>query len=132
VYDSDGNPVLEPGKVDAYRFMTFYLDALRQAQQSDRKPPCWRILHRVTFVSRLLPAATAPTATPVEAAMKTLDIASYDELISRLDPYVLPVAISLPALTDATNKALAAHLPALVPHAQAIVTLLALYYGMVS
>ncbi|MFJ6661897.1 hypothetical protein ACIQNG_36955 [Streptomyces sp. NPDC091377] len=82
-YDATGKPVLVPGKVDAYRFMTFYLGqdtthfddfynkvadptwltssndpnaaALRQARHSDRKPPCWRILHRVTFISRILP-----------------------------------------------------------------------------
>ncbi|WP_197371087.1 LamG-like jellyroll fold domain-containing protein, partial [Streptomyces clavuligerus] len=77
LYDQSGKPVLTPGKVDAYRFMTFYLGqdttnfddfynkvadptwlagsndpaatALRQAQHSTRKPPCWRILHRVTY-----------------------------------------------------------------------------------
>ncbi|MGQ4807329.1 hypothetical protein NKDENANG_00677 [Candidatus Entotheonellaceae bacterium PAL068K] len=83
VFDADGNAATAAGKVDAYRFKTFYLDssnrnfedlfgkvvdpiwlaqsdhanaaARRQAHQSDKKPPCWRVFHRVTFVSRILP-----------------------------------------------------------------------------
>jgi hypothetical protein len=88
VYDAAGRPVPVPGQVDAYRFLTFYLGetsanfddfyrkvvdpiwlqgsnapdaaALRQAQQSSAKPPCWRILHRVTYVSRVLPPSRRP------------------------------------------------------------------------
>lgn len=88
---------LVPGKVDAYRFMTFYLApdsgnhrtffdkvvdpewltyssspaaaALRQARAETN--PTWRVLHRVTYVSRIAPAlepfpglAEAPDVTP--------------------------------------------------------------------
>ncbi|MBK8195862.1 MAG: hypothetical protein IPK76_22650 [Lewinellaceae bacterium] len=76
-------PIKHPYKVDAYRFMSFYLEpdsdhfdlffqrivdpvwleqsddpsaaALREARQEGKKPPCWRIMHRVTYVSRVLP-----------------------------------------------------------------------------
>ncbi|MEU7062715.1 hypothetical protein [Streptomyces sp. NPDC046161] len=92
VYDAAGKPVLVPGKVDAYRFLTFYLGensanfddfyhkvvdplwlsgndapdaaALRQTRQSSAKPPCWRILHRVTYVSRVLAPVPPPPAPP--------------------------------------------------------------------
>ena len=85
-YDSTGKPVKREGKVDAYRFMTFYLDptqdnfedffnkvvdpiwlnqsrdanavALREARQTEKKPRCWRVMHRVTFVSRILSTGT--------------------------------------------------------------------------
>ena len=85
--DSHGRPVRQPGKVDAYRYMTFYLEpaattttrssgrwstrsgcsraatppraALRRAQQAGKRPPCWRVLHRVTYVSRVLPVLRA-------------------------------------------------------------------------
>ncbi|PJF20302.1 MAG: hypothetical protein CUN56_16855, partial [Phototrophicales bacterium] len=98
------NPVSHPGKVDAYRFMTFYLEpqssnfedlfgkvidpiwleqsnhpnaiALRQANQSNKKPKCWRVFHRVTFVSRILPDFPLPTAPPLEKKMVDLNIAS--------------------------------------------------------
>ncbi|MER5766572.1 LamG domain-containing protein [Streptomyces sp. NPDC001985] len=164
-YRADGTPeylndkpVLVPGKVDAYRFMTFYLaqdtthfddfynkvidptwlansndanaNALRQARQSDTKPPCWRILHRVTFLSRVLPPVTSDTPPSLARDMRTIDIPSNYELIRRLDPYVSTAATTLPSLTDATRTALAAHLPALAPHAQQIARLLAAYYGV--
>ncbi|MFE7131708.1 LamG-like jellyroll fold domain-containing protein [Streptomyces sp. NPDC057638] len=154
----NGKPVLVPGKVDAYRFMTFYLaqdtthfddfynkvidptwlansndanaNALRQARQSDTKPPCWRILHRVTFLSRILPPI--PTNAPASLArdMRTIDIPSNYELIRRLDPYVSSAATTLPTLTDAVRTALTTHLPALTPHTQEIAQFLAAYYGI--
>ncbi|NKB53989.1 MAG: hypothetical protein GKR94_18370 [Gammaproteobacteria bacterium] len=85
---SDGRTLskglINPGTVDAYRFMSFYLEpkgkhftdlfsqvidpiwldesadpnaqALRQAAGNINKAkPCWRIMHRVTYVSRILP-----------------------------------------------------------------------------
>jgi hypothetical protein len=84
----DGEPV--PGKVDAYRFMTFYLApasehrdtffdrvvdlewlrgastdamALRAAQASPNK--VWRVLHRVTYVSRIPPPPGEEPSDPV-------------------------------------------------------------------
>ncbi|MFI6585694.1 hypothetical protein [Embleya sp. NPDC050493] len=158
VYDAAGKPVLIPGKVDAYRFLTFYLGensanfddfyhkvvdplwlansdapdatALRQARQSTAKPPCWRILHRVTFLSRVLPAVPPPGAPPLEKAMRAENIDSNYELIRRLEPYVRTATTSASDLAAATRGALAADLPELVPHAGEIIEYLAQYYGV--
>ncbi|MFJ4771103.1 LamG-like jellyroll fold domain-containing protein [Streptomyces uncialis] len=157
-YTPAGAPVLVPGKVDAYRFMTFYLGqdisnfndfynkvadpiwletsndanaaALREARHSDRTPPCWRILHRVTFVSRILPTIPTDTTPPLEQKMRTIDIASNYELIRRLDPYVSTSTSSQARLADAVRTALAEHLPQLLPHALEITQLLAEYYDV--
>ncbi|MBH1937710.1 laminin G domain-containing protein [Streptomyces sp. AV19] len=158
VFDADGNPVNAPGKVDAYRFLSFYLGedtehfdtffhkvvdpkwlengtdpnaaALRQARQSDRKPPCWRVMHRVTFVSRLLPPAPPADAAPLERTMRELDLDSNYELVRRLDPYVKPATTSRADLAEAVRNALAAHLPELRPHAEEVIEFLAQYYGV--
>ncbi|MEV0535550.1 LamG domain-containing protein [Kitasatospora sp. NPDC050463] len=160
VYDAAGKPVLVPGKVDAYRFLTFYLGensanfddfyhkvvdpqwlagsdtpdaaALRQSRQNSAKPPCWRVLHRVTYVSRVLAPVPPPTAPPLEKAMRTENIASNYELIKRLEPYVRPAATSTGSLAVATRDALTAHLPELLPHATEITSYLAGYFGMES
>jgi hypothetical protein len=158
VFDQQGTPVPTPGKVDAYRFMSFYLDstrdnfedfyakvvdpiwlaqssdpdaaALRQARQSQKKPPCWRVLHRVTFVSRVLEPVPPPTASPLEKAMRAENIDSNYQLIQQLEPYVQKATTSLSALANATRDALAARLPELIPHAQDIIGYLALYYDV--
>ncbi|RPE36462.1 concanavalin A-like lectin/glucanase superfamily protein [Kitasatospora cineracea] len=157
-YDAAGKPVLVPGKVDAYRFLTFYLGensanfddfyhkvvdptwlqgsnapdaaALRQTRQSSAKPPCWRVLHRVTYVSRVLAPVPPPGAPPLERAMRTENIASNYELIKRLEPYVRPAATSSASLAAATRDALAAQLPELLPHAAEITEYLGHYFGM--
>ncbi|CAN3978183.1 LamG-like jellyroll fold domain-containing protein [Kitasatospora purpeofusca] len=158
VFDRDGQPVKVPGKVDAYRFLSFYLGedsehfdsffhkvvdplwlenghdpnaaALRQARQSDRKPPCWRVLHRVTFVSRVLPDIPPADAPPLEKAMRQLDVESNYELVRRLDPYVKSAATGLPELAEATRTTLARELPELLPHADDVIGFLAQYYGV--
>ncbi|MFL0021367.1 LamG-like jellyroll fold domain-containing protein [Streptomyces sp. NBUL23] len=157
-YDTKGEPILAPGKVDAYRFMTFYLGqdnthfddfynkvadptwlansndaaaaALRQARQSDTKPPCWRILHRVTYISRILPAIPTDTTPPLDKALHDIDIPSNYQLIQRLDPYTSTATGSLGELTTATRDALTTHLPQLLPHAIEITQFLADYYGI--
>ncbi|MEU1125678.1 hypothetical protein ABZ371_19455 [Streptomyces sp. NPDC005899] len=158
MYDAAGKPVLVPGKVDAYRFLTFYLGetsanfddfyhkvvdptwlqgsnapdaaALRQTRQSSAKPPCWRILHRVTYISRVLAPVPPPGAPPLEKAMRTENIASNYELIKRLEPYVRPAATSSADPAAATRNALTAHLPELAPHAAEITEYLGHYFGM--
>ncbi|MFE2273327.1 LamG-like jellyroll fold domain-containing protein [Streptomyces lavendulae] len=158
VYDAAGKPVLVPGKVDAYRFLTFYLGensanfddfyhkvvdptwlqgsdapdaaALRQARQNTAKPPCWRILHRVTYVSRVLAPVPPPGAPPLEKAMRAENIDSNYELIKRLEPYVRPAATTTGALATATREALATQLPELLPHATEIIDYLTRYFGM--
>ncbi|MFI1170059.1 LamG-like jellyroll fold domain-containing protein [Streptomyces melanogenes] len=158
VFDADGKPVNAAGKVDAYRFLSFYLGedtehfdaffhkvvdptwlengtdpnaaALRQARQSDRKPPCWRVMHRVTFVSRLLPPVAGAQAPPLERAMRQLDVESNYELVRRLDPYVKSAATGRAELATAVHSALAAHLPELVAHGEEVTEFLAQYYGV--
>lgn len=158
VYDAAGQPVLVPGKVDAYRFLTFYLGetsanfddfyhkvvdpawfqsssapdaaALRQARQSSAKPPCWRILHRVTYVSRVLAPVPPPGAPPLEKAMRAENIDSNYELIKRLEPHVRPAATSTGALSAATRQVLARELPELLPHAVEIIDYLGRYFGI--
>ncbi|MEU1283600.1 LamG-like jellyroll fold domain-containing protein [Kitasatospora sp. NPDC005856] len=158
VYDADGKPVNTPGKVDAYRFLSFYLGedtehfdtffhkvvdprwlnngtdpnatALREVRRTDRKPPCWRVLHRVTFVSRLLPAVPPAGAPPLQRAMRELDLESNYELVRRLDPYVKAAATGRSELADAVRTALSVHLPQLTPHAEEVIGFLARYYGV--
>ena len=98
-----------PGKVDAYRFMTFYLPpsaqngteftrtvvdpqwlqfssdpnaiALRQAQLQDNG--VWRVLHRVTYVSRVPPRFdTNPDQTVAAEPPQAIDVRDNPVLIS--------------------------------------------------
>jgi hypothetical protein len=155
VYDPAGQPRTVPGRVDAYRFMTFYLDPtkdnfddfygkvvdpdwlatdpqaapLRQANQSGQKPPCWRIFHRVTFVSRLLD----PDAGQLQQEMLALGLRSDYDLISKLEPYVKANPANLAdrtSLAAATVEAVTVHLYQLTPYAADIVALLADYLGV--
>ena len=149
---------LVPGKVDAYRFMTFYLEsdksnfedlfskvvdpiwisqsrhpnavAMRQAQQSEKKPACWRVLHRVTFVSRVLPDNYDAGGDPLGETMNELDISSNWELIQLLDPFVRSQATSIPSLRDAIEETLESYYPELLPHETDIVQFMADYYGL--
>jgi Concanavalin A-like lectin/glucanases superfamily/PLAT/LH2 domain len=151
-------PKLLPGKVNAYRFMSFYLEpqirnfdeffgrvvdpiwlsqssdpdavALRQARQIEKKPPCWRILHRVTFVSRVLPEFPDPTAPPLEKALVAVDIDSNYELIQQLDPYVRDSKDSYSTLAQAVGEALDTYLPELVAYKAQIAQFMADYYGV--
>ena len=156
--DGSGTHVKAPGKVDAYRWLTFYLSprtdnhdaffnqvvdpiwleqstdpaaaALRQARQDSKRPAAWRILHRVTYVSRVL----APVGTdqqPLEQALASLDIASNYELIRTLEPFVRGRTGSYPDFVAAVRSAVATYLPDLVPHLTDILGFLVLYYGVV-
>ncbi|MFJ6658378.1 LamG-like jellyroll fold domain-containing protein [Streptomyces sp. NPDC091377] len=146
------------GKVDAYRFMTFYLAqdtahfddffhkvvdptwlastaepsaaALRQARQSAHKPPCWRVMHRVTYVSRILPAVVPRNAPELDRGLRQADLASNYELVRRLDPYVRGATASRARLATATEQALAEQLPKLLPQRAVITDFLADYYGV--
>ena len=147
------------GKVDAYRFMTFYLDAdkrnyedlfgkvidplwlaesplptavaMRQAQNADKKPACWRVFHRVTFVSRVLPDHVDHTKAPLEAALQAQNISSNWQLIKTLEPFVRNKTADPVAFADAVREALRDYLPELVPHADKVIDDLRLYYGVV-
>ena len=108
---------IRPGTVDAYRFMSFYLEpkrnnftdlftqvidpiwlaqspdpnaqALRQAAWNiDNAKPCWRILHRVTYVSRILPEFTAEAPPSLEKATRVAGFESNYGLIKRFEPHL--------------------------------------------
>lgn len=158
VYDDHGNPINVPGKVDAYRFMTFYLEgssdnfedlfgkvvdpiwleqsshpnaaAMRQARQTEKKPPCWRVFHRVTFVSRLLPEFVDATAPPLEKAMKAAHVDSNYQLIERLEPFVKDKTDDFARFADAVRDTIDTYLPELKPHVPDIVQYAALYFDV--
>ncbi|MGE5659486.1 MAG: LamG-like jellyroll fold domain-containing protein [Actinomycetota bacterium] len=158
VYDAQGNPIKQPGKVDAYRFMTFYLEptaenfedffgkvvdpiwleqssdpnatALRQANQGDKKPSCWRVFHRVTFVSRILPEIEAKNAPPLEKAIRAANIESNWELIKKLEPFVQTKTQDFVTFADAVRSAIATYLPELQGYEEAVLQYLALYFGL--
>ncbi|MEO0866924.1 MAG: LamG-like jellyroll fold domain-containing protein, partial [Cyanobacteria bacterium J06642_11] len=151
-------PLRQPGKVDAYRFLSFYLEphsnnldtffsqvvdpiwleqsndanaaALRQAQQQEKRPPCWRVMHRITYVSRVLPRFSDPNMPPLEQALPPLNIDSNYELIRRLEPYVIDQVNNYAAFVRAVRQAVATYLPDLQPHTDTIVQFMQLYYGI--
>lgn len=158
VYQTGGNGERVPGKVDAYRFLTFSLEpspenhdalfgqvidpiwlaesaepnavALRQAQNAAKKPPCARIFHRVTFISRVLPEFADTTMPPMEQALRAANIDSNWLLVQRLDPLVRDKTADLGQFSRATAEAVRKYLPELTPHADEIVEYLASYYGL--
>jgi hypothetical protein len=171
LYDADGRvvldstdarrarPVRQPGKVDAYRFFSFYLQpenahfdtffndvvdriwldqsddpnaiALRQARQADTRPPCWRVMHRVTYVSRVLPPIpTDSAAPPLERMLPELNIDSNYELIRRLSPFVLNKTGSSNEFNQAVQDAVRTYLPELQPYIAEVTQLMRLYYGV--
>ncbi len=129
--DANNQPV--PGRVDAYRFMSFYLDTsidnyddfygkvidpvwlatssdpgamtLRQSRQPGRKPPCWRIFHRVTFVSRVLPTPPSNAPQTLQATMSKLNMASNNAMVLQIALY-LGVPATFDALTAAATTAI--------------------------
>ncbi|MEB3355708.1 MAG: hypothetical protein VKK04_03115, partial [Synechococcales bacterium] len=155
-------PKAEPGKVDAYRFMSFYLQpdvqhfddfvdkvidpvwlnqsnnpnaiALRQAIQaqqtaSDRdKSLPWRVLHRVTFISRVLPDVDSPQATPMEQTLVKVNLRSGWQLARRLAPFIqgkVGADVNL-----AIQEAIALHLPELQPHTREVINYMREYFSI--
>ncbi len=152
-----------PGKVDAYRFMSFYLqpslehfeefrykvvdpkwleesnepnaNAIREAinaqqkatKDSEKSIP-WRILHRVTYVSRVLPDYKPDTIESVEKKMAAANISSNWELIKMLEPYVRDKTDDYVTFTDAVRDAVENYLPELIPAKEDIVQYMCLYY----
>ncbi len=154
MFDADGNPVKAPGKVDAYRFMSFYLKpdkehfkdfknkvidqewlnsndpnavALSQAIAKENGSP-WRVMHRVTFVSRVLPEIDAPEATPTDETLKAANIESNYELIRRIEPYVVNKTGNYQEFTDAVRDAIRRYLPELSSAEDDIVDYMVLYF----
>jgi hypothetical protein len=158
-YDVNGTPINYPGKVDAYRFFTFYLtpstdnydtffntvvdpiwleqnnsanaNALRQARQAESGPACWRIFHRVTFVSRILPEFPDPTAPPLDRAVQGTDLSSSYELIRLIEPFLQNAIGSAAEFDAAVRNALRVYLPELSGSlTQEVVLTLAEYFGV--
>ncbi|GAA0279195.1 hypothetical protein GCM10009527_089440 [Actinomadura nitritigenes] len=155
--DAQGRWVRDPGKVDAYRFMTFYLSpqsehhdlffnqvvdpiwldqsadpgaiALRQARQDGKRPACWRILHRVTYVSRVLPPLQ-DARTPVERALRDLDIDSNYELIKLMAPFVRGKTARYADFRAAVDATIDRYFPALADHRKEILDFLARYFDV--
>ena len=157
VVDGTGQHVKAPGKVDAYRWLTFYLAprpdnydafynrvvdpiwlaqssdpsavALRQARQDGKRPAAWRVMHRVTYVSRVL-APVGSVQQPLEQALASLNIASNYELIRTLEPFVRGRTSSYHDFVLAARNAVTTYLPDLLPHIDDILAFLVLYYGV--
>lgn len=150
--------LIKPGVVDAYRFMTFYLEpkatnftdlftqvidpiwleespdpyaqALRQARGNvDKAKPCWRIMHRVTYVSRILPEFQAEAPPSLEKAMRVSGIESNYMLIKKFEPYVANIADSGSFFTK-IEHIIDNQLPEFRPYKSQIKTYLALYFNM--
>jgi hypothetical protein len=94
------------------------------------RPPCWRVMHRVTYVSRVIARTTDTASTPVEEALHELDLDSNYELIRLLDPFVHDRTGSYAEFTDAVRGAVAAHVPRLLPHLPEVLAFLVQYYGV--
>jgi plasmid maintenance system killer protein len=154
-YDSNGDRAKCPGKVDGYRFMTFYLEpsqehfkdfenkvidrawleesndpnaiALRQSiKQKVGKP--WRVMHRVTYVSRVLPRYGSPAATPAEDTLRAANIESNWELIKRLEPYVQSKTRSYGEMADAIRDVISRFMPELASAESYIIEYMSRYY----
>jgi len=102
--------------------------ALRQARQDGKRPAAWRVLHRVTYVSRVLAPADT-TQQPLEQALATLNISSNYELIRTLEPFVRGRTGQYADFVAAVRNAVTTYLPDLIPHID-IVAFVVLYYGV--
>lgn len=160
-YDEQGRPIMAPGKVDAYRFMTFYLEpdlenfdifvnkvvdpiwlaesrdpnavAVRQAinaqekaRKDAEKSAPWRVFHRVTFVSRILPPIAQSTG--AQQVLQAENINSNYELIKRLEPFVRDKTSSYAEFSDAVRQTIDIYMPDLAPAKDHIVEYMALYF----
>ncbi|HSF85728.1 MAG TPA: LamG-like jellyroll fold domain-containing protein [Acidimicrobiia bacterium] len=151
-------PKRQPGRVDAYRFMSYYLEptadafdtffnkvvdpiwleqssdpaaaALREAKQDAKRPPAWRIMHRVTYVSRVLPEFSADAPPSLEKTMRRLEIDSNYELIRLLEPFVVDHLGSEEEFAVAVDQAVGTYVPELKPHLPEIKSYLRLYFGV--
>ena len=149
---------IDPGTVDAYRFMSFYLEpkgknftdlftqvidpiwlaqnpdpnaqALRQAAgNTDKAKPCWRILHRVTYVSRILPEFTAEAPPSLEKATRIAGFESNYGLIKRFEPY-LKDKDSPEDFFNTIETIINTQLPEFKAYKQEVKEYLALYFNM--
>jgi hypothetical protein len=150
--------LIKPGTVDAYRFMSFYLEpkgqnftdlftkvvdpiwldespdpnaqALRQARGNiDRAKPCWRIMHRVTYVSRVLPEFQPEAPPSLEKSMRVSGIESNYMLIKQFEPYLANITDS-GTFFQKIEEIIDAKLPEFTAYKQQIKYYLALYFNI--
>jgi carbon monoxide dehydrogenase subunit G len=150
--------LIQPGTVDAYRFMSFYLEpkgqnftdlftkvvdpiwldespdpnaqALRQARGNiDRAKPCWRIMHRVTYVSRVLPEFQPEAPPSLEQTMRVSGIESNYMLIKQFEPYLANITDS-GTFFQKIEEIIDAKLPEFTAYKQQIKYYLALYFNI--
>ncbi len=150
--------LINSGVVDAYRFMSFYLEpkgknftdlfskvidpiwleespdpnaqALRQARgDKDKAKPCWRIMHRVTYVSRVLPEFQPEAPPSLEKSMRLSGIESNYMLIKKFEPYVANIQDS-GGFFQKIEEIIDAQLPEFVAYKQQIKYYLALYFNI--
>ncbi len=150
--------LIAPGTVDAYRFMSFYLEphgkhftdlftevidqkwieespdpnaqALRQARGDvERARPCWRIMHRVTYVSRILPEFQPEAPPSLEKSIRASGLESNYMLIKRFEPYVAGFASS-EELFSKIDQVIDTQLVEFQPYRRQIKRYLALYYDV--
>ncbi len=150
--------LIPAGIVDAYRFMSFYLEpkgknftdlfskvidpiwldespdpnaqALRQAAGNiDKAKPCWRIMHRVTYVSRVLPEFQPEAPPSLEKSMRVKGIESNYMLIKKFEPYVKDKS-SREDFYKAIDEVINAQLPEFKMYDLQIKNYLALYFNM--
>ena len=105
-------PGLSPGKVQTYRFMTFYLppsaenrtqfstivdptwlrlsnDSNARALRRLKTSSPWRVFHRVTYVERVPPAvASRPVFTPTTAIVAPVNVEGNAELVRMVDALI--------------------------------------------
>ncbi|NEN88021.1 MAG: LamG domain-containing protein [Okeania sp. SIO3H1] len=146
------------GTVDAYRFMSFYLEpkgknfidlyskvidpiwldespdpnaqALRQARGNiDKAKPCWRIMHRVTYVSRILPEFQPEAPPSLEKSMRANGIESNYMLIKKFEPYIANISDAGTFFTK-IEQIIDAQLPEFAAYKQQIKNYLALYFNI--
>jgi hypothetical protein len=103
--------------------------ALREARQPAQRPACWRVLHRVTYVSRIL-EPISPRADAFSQAMRALDLNSNYELVRTLAPYVAGRTASYGDFVLAVRQAVQRRLPDLLGHLDQVTDYLAQYYGL--
>ncbi|MGK7956168.1 MAG: LamG-like jellyroll fold domain-containing protein [Crocosphaera sp.] len=149
--------LIKPGTVDAYRFMSFYLEpkgknfidlyskvidpiwldespdpnaqALRQARGNiDKAKPCWRIMHRVTYVSRILPEFQPEAPPSLEKSMRAKGIESNYMLIKKFEPYIANIS-DAGTFFNKIEQIIDDQMPEFAAYKQQIKNYLALYYN---
>lgn len=150
--------LINSGTVDAYRFMSFYLEpkgknftdlftkvidpiwldespdpnaqALRQARGNiEKAKPCWRIMHRVTYVSRILPEFQPEAPPSLEKSLRVAGIESNYMLIKKFEPYVAHISDSGSFFTK-IEEIIDIQLPEFAAYKQQIKHYLALYFNI--